>query len=155
MEKAAIAPSGARLIGFGACNLANALPRQINPSGILAPPINVAVSRMILRGGSPSGAVPIWMFESGGGVMKSALRVGTSATRNATAMVIVGGDASAPRNVRTSWKARLSPVGLGDVIAGGGVGSLCVGRVRDIVVVIPSTTVGAGETGADVGGRVD
>lgn len=95
------------------------------------------------------------MSEPGGGAMKSALRAGTSATRNATAIVIVGGDASADKNVRMSEIMRLNPVGAGGLIEGGGVGSLCVGSWWDIVTVIPSTTVGAGETGADVGGRVE
>lgn len=73
---------------------------------------------------------------------------------NATAIVIVGGDASADMNVRISRMMRLRPVGSAGVIVSA-VGSSWVGRCWDIVLVIPSTTVGAGETGADVGGRVD
>lgn len=115
-------------MGFGACSLANALPRQISPSGMLPPPIKVAVSRIMLSGGNPSGAVPTWILEPAAGVINSALRVGTSATMKAMAIVIVGGDARAAKKVRMGANTRLSPVGSGGAIAGGGVDSLCVGR---------------------------
>jgi hypothetical protein len=124
---------------------------------MLPPPMNVAVSSITFRGGRPSGAMPTRKLESAAGVIKSALRVGTSATRNATAIVIVGGEARAIRNDRMPSRIRLRRLVCDSTPMAdeGEAGSLCVGKIWDMVVVIPSTTVGAGETCADVGGRVD
>lgn len=114
-----MAPSGARPIGLGICNLASALPRHVRPSGMVAFPIKVAVSRIIFRGGSPSGANPMWTLESADGTMKRALSCGTRATTNATAIVIVGGDARVIKNARVTLNIRLAWLGSGFITGGG------------------------------------
>lgn len=55
------------------------------------------------------------------------------------------------RLVRLDWES----VEEAPKIGGAGVVSSRVGSCLDIVVVIPSMTVGSGETGAEVGGHVD
>jgi hypothetical protein len=154
-----IAPSGARLIGFGSSNLASALPKHIRPSGTLPLPMNVVVSRIMFRGGSPSGAIPICTLEPAGGTIKSALSVGTRATTKDTTMVIVAGDASEIKKARAEINTRLMRLGSGPVV---GVGSTFVEESLgeslgfcDMVVMMPSTTVGAGETCANVGESED
>jgi hypothetical protein len=71
---------------------ARALPRHIRPSGMHAPPMKVAVSKIKASGGCPSGAAGRkcgWKFDDGG--IKSALRGSTRETTNESTIITVQG----------------------------------------------------------------